>query len=95
MKKPTLINPNNGEAISSLSPAQLECIQLLSDALDSAKQGQIWSCILVACGPEDFGTAMAGSDAPRLNLGLDVAKDVIKQRVTGGAPRGPRPVVPR
>jgi hypothetical protein len=84
VKKPILINPNNGEAASTLSPAQQECIKLLEDALDSARQGDIWSCILVACGPSDFGTAMAGSDAPRLNLGLDVAKDLIKSRVTGG-----------
>lgn len=83
MKKPILINPN-GAAVSTLSPAQKECIQLLEDALDSARKGEVWSCVLVACGPSDFGTAMAGSDAPRLNLGLDVAKDLIKGRVTGG-----------
>ena len=87
MKKPTLINPNNGEAVSTLSPAQLECIQLLTDVLESAKKGEVTSCIVVACGLNDFGTAMAGSDAPRLNLGLDVAKQSIMQRVTGAGPR--------
>lgn len=79
-KRPTLIKPDGTDA--TLTPAQQECIKLLEDALDSAQKGMIWSCVLVACGPEDFGTAMAGSDAPRLNLGLDVAKDVIKARVT-------------
>jgi hypothetical protein len=83
LKKPILINPN-GDAVATLSPAQKECVKLLADALDSAKKGEVWSCVLVACGPSDFGTAMAGSDAPRLNLGLDVAKDLIKSRVTGG-----------
>ena len=68
---------------TELSAAQRECIKLLEDALDSAKKGDIWSCILVACGPNDFGTAMAGSDAPRLNLGLDAAKAAILDRVTG------------
>jgi hypothetical protein len=83
MKKPTLIRPD-GATATTLSSAQQECIKLLEDALDSARNGDVWSCILVACGPNDFGTAMAGSDAPRLNLGLDVAKDLIKSRVTGG-----------
>lgn len=86
MKRPTLINPN-GEAVSTLSPAQQECIKLLSDALESAQKGDVWSCVLVACGPNDFGSAMAGSDAPRLMLGLEVAKQSILQRVTGGAIR--------
>ena len=88
MKKPTLIKPDGTDA--NLSPAQLECIKLLEDALDSARKGEGWSCVLVACGPNDFGTAMAGSDAPRLNLGLDVAKDVIMARVTN-----PRSVLDR
>jgi hypothetical protein len=81
MAKPTLIKPNGDDAV--LSAAQRECIKLLEDALDSAKKGDVWSCILVACGPNDFGTAMAGSDAPRLNLGLDAAKVAILDRVTG------------
>lgn len=80
MAKPTLIKPNGETA--GLRDDQKECIQLLTDALESAKNGEVWSCILVACGPTDFGSAMAGSDAPRLNLGLDVAKSVILDRVT-------------
>jgi len=82
VKKPILIKPN-GDTASTMSPAQLECVKLLEDALESARNGEILACVLVACGPLDFGTAMAGADAARLNLGLDVAKDVIKQRVTG------------
>jgi hypothetical protein len=86
VKKPILINPN-GDAVATLSPAQRECIKLLEDALESARNGEVWSCVLVACGPNDFGSAMAGSDAPRMNLGLDVAKASILSRVTGGAIR--------
>lgn len=86
MKKPTLIKPDGSEA-TTLNPMQQECVKLLSDALDSARKGEVWSCVLVACGPNDFGSAMAGPDAPRLVLGLEVAKQNILQRVTGGAIR--------
>jgi hypothetical protein len=66
---------------------QQECVKLLRDALESAENGEVWSCVLVACGPNDFGSAMAGPDAPRLMLGLEVAKQSILNRVTGGAIR--------
>lgn len=79
MKRPTIIRPH-GE--SERSPAQIECIKLLSDALESAENGEINSCVLVACGPVDFGIAIAGADAPRLNLGLDVAKRTILDRTS-------------
>lgn len=81
MAKPTLIKPNGDAA--GLRPDQRECIKLLEDILADARDGKVWSCIVVACGPEDFGSAMAGADAPRLNLGLDVAKAAILDRVTG------------
>ena len=61
MKRPTLITPN-GEA-AGMSPAQKECISKLEDALESAKNGDILSLVLVAVGPGDFG--IAGADAPR------------------------------
>lgn len=78
-----IIKPPGLEVVEgTLSAAQRDCIKLLRDALDSAEKGDIWSCILVACGPNDFGTAMAGADAPRLNLGLDAAKATILDRVT-------------
>jgi len=79
MKRPTIIRPD-GEA--ARSPAQIECIKLLKDALESAENGDINACILVACGPVDFGIAIAGADAPRLNLGLDVAKRTILDRTS-------------
>ncbi len=83
MKKPVLIKPN-GDAATTLSPAQQECIKLLTDMLDGAQQGQISSLVVVACGPTDFGHAIAGSDAPRLMLGLEVAKHDIIKRTSGG-----------
>lgn len=78
--KPTLIKPDGTSA--GMRPEQLECIKLLEDALDSAKKGEIWSCVFIAAGPNDFGSAMAGPDAARLNLGLDAAKQIIMDRVT-------------
>ena len=55
---PKLIKPN-GEAASTMTPAQIECIKLLSDALESAKNGEILACALIAAGPLDFGIAIA------------------------------------
>lgn len=79
MPRPTIIKPD-GDAVRS--PAQIECIKLLQDALESAKNGDINACVLVACGSVDFGIAIAGADAPRLNLGLDVAKRTILDRTS-------------
>ena len=81
MKKPILIRPN-GDQASTMSPAQIEVIKLLSDSLESAQNGDINACVLVAVGPVDFGIAIAGADAPRLNLGLDVAKRTILERTS-------------
>lgn len=81
MAKPTLIRPNGDAA--TLRPDQQECIKLLEALLKDAKEGSIWSCVVVACGPNDFGSAMAGADAPRMMLGLEVAKVNILERVTG------------
>lgn len=81
MAKPTLIKPNGDAA--GLRADQLECIKLLEGLLENAKAGDVWSCVVVACGPHDFGSAMAGSDAPRMILGLEVAKQNIMERVTG------------
>lgn len=79
MAKPTIIKPD-GQPV--FSPAQIECIKLLSDTLESAKNGEINACVVVACGAIDFGIAIAGADAPRLNLGLDVAKRTILDRTS-------------
>ena len=81
MAKPTLIKPNGDAAV--MGQAQRECIALLEQMLADAKRGDIWSLVVVACGPNDFGSAMAGSDAPRMLLGLEVAKISIMDRVTG------------
>ncbi len=65
-----------------MSPAQQQCVQILQDALESALKGDVHSLVIVAAGPADFGIAIGGSDAARLNLGLDTAKQAILQRTT-------------
>lgn len=82
---PKLIKPDGAPA--GMSPAQIECIKLLSDMLETAKAGEIVALACVAVGPLDFGIAIAGSDAPRLNLGLDVAKRTIMDRTSPPAGR--------
>jgi hypothetical protein len=79
MKRPNIIHPSGGDG---MSPARTEVIKLLRDALASAESGEIDACVLVACGPVDFGIAIAGADAPRLNLGLDAAKRTILEKTT-------------
>lgn len=81
MKKPTIYNPN-GQAATTLSPAQQECIDLLEMALESARKGDMNACVLVAVGEGDFGVAMAGSDAPKLYMGCAVAQRTILERTS-------------
>lgn len=80
MTKPTLIRPNGAPAATN--PVQQQAVDLLTELLDDAKQGKIWSLVVVACGPGDFGSAMVGTDAPRMMLGLEVAKKNIMDNVT-------------
>jgi hypothetical protein len=95
--KPTLLRPDGaiagtpmpgpliglGGKPAGMSPAQLECIEVLRTALADAENGEIHACAIIACGPADFGLAIAGADAPRINLGLDAAKAEIQRRVMG------------
>ena len=79
MKRPLIVN-GSGEAISSMSPAQRECIDLLKQALESAENGDVHACVVVAVGPSDFGIAMAGSDAPKMYMGCGVAQRTLLER---------------
>ena len=58
-----------------------ECVELLEQMLESARNGDMSWLIVVAGGPMDYGTAMAGSNAAQMNLGLDVAKQTLLERV--------------
>jgi hypothetical protein len=58
-----------------------KCIELLEEMLDSARKGDMTWMIVVAGGPNDYGSAMAGNNAAQMNLGLDIAKQSILERV--------------
>lgn len=77
MKRPTIIKTDGSLA---LSPAQLECIQLLEQVLESARNGDVTACVVVAVGPADFGVAMAGSDAPKMYMGCGLAQRTLLER---------------
>ena len=84
MKKPVLVNGTTGEAVSTKSPAQLECIKLLEQALESANNGDLHAIVLVGVGPFDFGVAFAGTDAARMYMGCGVAQRTLLERTTPG-----------
>jgi hypothetical protein len=79
--KPRIITPNIGKFAEPMPPGGDECVTLLEEMLESAKNGDMTWLIVVAGGPADYGTAMAGSNAAQMNLGLDVAKHSILERV--------------
>jgi hypothetical protein len=78
-ERPTIIKPN-GDAATTLSPAQQECIKLCRDMLESAEQGDLHALVVVAVGPRDFGIAMAGSDAAKMYMGCGVAQRTLLER---------------
>jgi len=69
----------------TLGVAERACIELLEKVLEDARNGKVNSVAVIACGPTDFGAAIAGPDAARLNLGLDYAKADIQTAIRGGA----------
>jgi hypothetical protein len=84
--KPDILETTADEA---LNPASLACIDLLMQVLTDAKAGNVTSVAIVACGPSDFGANMAGTNAPAMNMGLDVLKAKIIAVVTQPAPQSP------
>lgn len=81
----------DGQKAGQMAPGQQDCIALLEKCLADAKDGKITTIGIVACGPIDFGTAMAGPDAPRLFLGTGVLADTIKAAVM--MPRAGSPIL--
>ena len=82
MKRPSLITGQGPLITPRMMPkGGEECIDLLESMLASAKKGDMTWLIVVAGGPNDYGSAMAGSNAAQMNLGLDVAKADILGRV--------------
>lgn len=73
----------------ALSPESMACVDLLKQVLADALQGQVTSLAIVACGPNGFGPAIAGPQAPELNLGLDACKQQILKAVLTPQPQTP------
>ena len=94
MKRPLLVD-GMGKAVSGMSPAQLECIKLLEDALDSARNGDISAMVLIAVGPADFGVAMAGSDAAKMYMGCGLAQRTLLERTAPPVGGGRKTVIHR
>jgi hypothetical protein len=80
--RPRII-PGQGPLITPkmMTQGMDECIELLEDMLKSAKKGDMSWLVVVAGGPADYGVAMAGSNGAQMNLGIDVAKQSILDRV--------------
>jgi hypothetical protein len=82
MKQPRLIRGQGPLIVPKTIPDGGEqCAELLESMVESARAGNMTWVIVVAGGPGDFGTAFAGQNAAQMNLGLDVAKADILNRV--------------
>jgi len=86
MKTPRIITGSGPLITPKMTPdgynaGTEKCIELLEEMLDSARKGSMTWLIVVAGGPSDYGSAMAGNNAAQMNLGLDVAKQSILDRV--------------
>ena len=66
---------------SPLSEAQLACVDLLSEALEEARAGNIHTVGIVVCMKTGYATVMAGTQAADLNLGCDSLKQKILDAV--------------
>jgi hypothetical protein len=94
-------SPNGAAAAASLAQAQeavatqgkLACVELLEKVLADAREGHVSSIALVAIGAGGFSPAVAGPNAPELNLGLDACKKIILDRVL--TPRPSSVIMPK
>jgi len=82
MRKPQIIT-GQGPLITpkTMPKGGEECIELLESMLQSAKNGDMTWLVVIAGGPSDYGVAHVGSNAAQMNMGIDVAKSEILNRV--------------
>ncbi len=74
--------------IPKLGRAEQACVDLLEQVLVDAKAGMVTTVGIISCGPSAFGSAHAGPDAAKLNLGLDVLKRTVLDIVSPPVARG-------
>jgi hypothetical protein len=72
---PILLHP------TPLSEQQLDCVDKLSQCLEEAKKGNIYTVGIVVCMKAGFATTIGGTDAGSLNLGCDALKQRILENV--------------
>lgn len=73
--KPILLSPH------VLTDQQLDCIDKLSQCLDEARKGNVFTVGIVVCMKTGFATTIGGTDAGSLNLGCDALKQRILENV--------------
>lgn len=73
-----MLKPEKGV---TLDASAMACISLLEQVLADAKAGKVTTVGVVSIGPSDFGSAHAGPDAAKLNMGLDVLKRTVLEIV--------------
>jgi len=73
----------------TLDAAGMACVSLLEQVLSDAKAGRVTTVGVVCIGPDDFGSAHAGPDAAKLNMGLDVLKRTVLEIVAPPRKSGP------
>ena len=79
--KGPLIMPGAYAATDGFNQGTEDCIRLLEEMLTNARNGDMTWLVVVAGGPADYGVAHAGNNAAQMNLGIDVAKQSILERV--------------
>lgn len=77
------------------NPASAACVALLEQILADAKAGKVTTVGVIAVGPMDFGSAHAGPDAAKLNLGLDVLKRTVLEIVSPSTKATPSSIIRR
>lgn len=65
----------------TLTDNQLACVDLLSEALEQARAGNISSVGIIACMKTGYATVMAGNQPGDLNMGCDSLKKKILEAV--------------
>lgn len=73
-----------------VDPAQAACVQLLEQALQDARAGNVNTVAVVCVGPGGFGSAFAGPHADKLYLGLGACSKKLLSMVDGEEQQKPR-----
>ena len=65
----------------ALTAAQADVVEALEATLEQARRGVINAVGIVSCFKNDVATMIGGFDMATVNLGCDIMKDAIKERL--------------